>query len=127
MKLLQRFSSLAHAEMTAVLMRNKGILVTVSDKYTYNNISTAYNVATSIGLWVVIDDQYDDAINLLSNPDYIPKLQLTEEEMHIIEADVSNTQSNWMESASSIILTVIFGGILLVMISYVIYHLLVNG
>ncbi len=48
--------------------------------------------ALKVGLWVVLDQQYDDALKLLENPEHVPAYQLSDEEMDSIKATAINDQ-----------------------------------
>jgi hypothetical protein len=43
-----------------------------------------------IGLWVIFDEQHDDAVQLMDNPDHIPRQILTSAEMNKIKPSAAN-------------------------------------
>ena len=65
-----------------------------------------------IGLWVIFDEQHDDAVQLLDNPDHIPRQIMTPEEMNKIKpsaADGSQQSNNKRtETATTLLLVVCF-------------------
>lgn len=55
--------------------------VTIVDPH---NIKPSKSGATRLGLWVTFDDQFEDAVQLLENPDHVPKRIITMAEMNEI-------------------------------------------
>ena len=68
MKLLTEFHTVDEAEEVGRLLEDKGVATFVSSKMT--NRYLIPTAAHRVGLWAVIDAQYDDAIKLLDDPDH---------------------------------------------------------
>jgi len=85
-------------------LRDKGILTHISTSQRGANASN--------GLWVVLDDQYVDALECLRNPDHQVENLLDEDRMQEIEA-ISSQQyedsiNNFLVKAFLSVLVVIF-------------------
>lgn len=83
MKLLEQYQSTYDAERVALELRRKGILAQVSDKFA--NPHSFASGAFKVGLWVIVDEQFDDAFSVLNDQDYEVQNPLTEVEMIAIE------------------------------------------
>ena len=66
-------------------LRQAGVMtrITMVDPH---NIKPSKSGAERIGLSVVFDDQFDDAVQLLENPHHVPKRIITPAEMNEIES-----------------------------------------
>jgi len=58
-------------------------------------MSASRTGALRIGLWVVFEDQFDDAVQFLENPDHVPHRVISWSEMQKIK---STTGDGWLES-----------------------------
>jgi len=67
MKLLRHYSHTSDAEDAARKLESKGILTHVTAKYS-QRLSRHMTGALKAGLWILIDDQYEDAREFLNNP-----------------------------------------------------------
>ena len=75
--------------------------------------------ALRIGLWVVFEDQFDDAVKLLEDPNHIPKRIIPLNEMSKVK---SSTQQSWLKSGKDLLensAAIIFGACLLGLVAYV--------
>ena len=117
MKILTDFTSVIDAEQCALDFRQKGILLHVASADSVrNNLESGAFKAT---VWVVVDDQYNDARELLNSPDHEPGLALSEEEMVRLEqagAEAFNRSIGNLLTGSLIFILVVTG--LLVFISH---------
>ena len=116
MKLLSQYYSVPEAEEASSILREKGILTHVSGK-----TSNTYRIITGavkVGLWVVLDQQYSDACELLKNRDHRVSTGLTEQELKEIEskAGVIVPPLNLTKIANGAMLAIVIG--LLVFILY---------
>jgi len=66
MKLLKHYSYVSDAEVDAARLEKRGVPTHVTAKYS-QNMSRIYTGAFKAGLWVLIDDQYEDAYKFLNN------------------------------------------------------------
>jgi len=51
-----------------------------------------------VGLWVVIDEQYQDALLLLRDPSYKVKIQLSLKEMKLLDERVNSANEKHLDS-----------------------------
>lgn len=84
MKLLRQYQYSSDAERVADKLRNRGILCHVSSKQSHS--LGPYSGVVSVGLWVVLNSQYRDALAVLDNPRHKVENPLAEEEMLELEA-----------------------------------------
>jgi hypothetical protein len=91
MKLLKFTQSLSEAQAITEALRMEGI-------YTFTSNDEAKRIdpigfatgVLKVGIWVVIDDQYEDAVALLKDPTHKPAHPLTSEEMHLLDEKRKN-------------------------------------
>ncbi|MFT6276262.1 MAG: hypothetical protein ACJAZ0_002367 [Halioglobus sp.] len=98
MKLICEFDNAHEADIAALHYRERGILTHVSSRY--SNGLRMITGATTVGFWVVLDQQYQDALVLKQDMEYQPVTALTEQEMTELEHLAKNT----LEDSSSKIL-----------------------
>lgn len=115
MKLLSEFESEEFAEKTSEDFRNKGILTYISsaDSKRLGSFKTG---ALKVGLWVVIDEQYEDALLLLRDPSHQVKVHLSSEEMQLLEDRVNSANKKYLDSFvnKALFIAVILGSILFI-------------
>ena len=65
-----------------------------------------------IGLWVIFDEQHDDAVQLIDNPDHIPRQIMTAAEMNKIKPSAANASqqpnNKLAQTATTLLLVVCF-------------------
>jgi hypothetical protein len=85
MKLVTLYVDPGDAVEASTRLRQAGVMtkITMVDPH---NIKPSKSGAQRVGLAVVFDDQFDDAVQLLENPDHTPKRIITSNEMHEIES-----------------------------------------
>lgn len=118
MKLITQYIDPGDATDANIRLRNAGVMTTVSSLDPHI-ISPSKTGALRIGLWVVFDDQFDDAVRLLENPAHVPKRVITIEEMNKIE---SASKLSMLRSGQRLLqktATIILGVCLLGLIAYV--------
>jgi len=79
MKLLQEFDNQVEGKAFASALLQKGIATHLAGAYSSN-----YRIATGttkVGVWIVLDDQFEDAIKLLSNPNHQVQNRLPDTEI----------------------------------------------
>ena len=86
MKLITYYADPAEASAARARLREAGVMTEVNSVDPHI-VKPSKSGATRIGLWVVLDEQFDDAIQLLENPDHVPKRIIALDEMN-------NTQSS---------------------------------
>ena len=87
MKLVTLYVDPGDASEARSRLRKAGVMAEVScvDPHV---IRPSRSGAERIGLWVVLDEQFEDAARLLENPDHVPKRVLTPEEMNKIDSSL---------------------------------------
>ena len=93
MKLLDQYHDISKATELALMLRNEGILTYISSKRSYELGSVRTGVF-KVGLWVVLDEQFEDAKKYLKNPNHIIGYKLSEEEMVALESEAEAAFSN---------------------------------
>ncbi len=73
-----------------------------------------------MGLWVVLDDQFQDAIELKGNSSHRPSVSLSEDEMAEIEA---LGQNHFEDSGAKILSAVGYTAAVMVLVGYILYVL----
>jgi len=125
MKLVTQFIDPSDATEANSRLRKAGVMteITSLDPHIMSNSRTG---ALRIGLWVVFEDQFDDAVQLLGNPDHVPQRLISLAEMKKIKstARVSRLESGQKKLAT--LATIIFSTCLLGLVLYVAIGLL-NG
>lgn len=84
MQLIEQYASLPDAQNAAIRLRREGILTHISSLNSYV-MSGLFTGAVRVGLWSVLDSQYEDACKLLANPEHIVTTGLSEDELVLIE------------------------------------------
>lgn len=123
MKLLDQFADINQANKLYVRLKGSGILTYVSSSGSYM-LSKTNTGALRIGLWVVLDDQYNDAKSPIRNFNHKVKCKLTEREMAELEQEANQAYlaSNkvMFEKAAAWLLS----AALLVFAGYIIYSVI---
>ena len=83
MKLLTEYETTSEADSASLRLELKGIATFVSSRNTLGFPPGTIG-PPGIGLWVVVDDQYEDAMALLLDPDHTVSNALTPEEIETI-------------------------------------------
>lgn len=76
-----------------------------------------------MGIWVVIDYQFKDAIELLSNPNHKVANPLTDEEISALEKQSSKYFSNLIDRIFNIVASTFLAGLLLSILGYILYNI----
>lgn len=91
MKLFKSFEDLSEAELVAMQMRHKGIMTYVANRNS-KNLGAMGAGPLQIGLWVVLDKQYEDARRFYENPDHVVSDPLTAEQMRQLDAQAEDAR-----------------------------------
>jgi hypothetical protein len=123
MQLITQFIDPSDATEANSRLRRAGVMteITSLDPHIMSSSKTG---ALRIGLWVVFEDQFDDAVRLLEDPDHVPHRVIPLSEMNRIK---STTDDSWLESGQkkmANLATLIFGACLLGLVVYVAIGLL---
>ena len=89
MKLLNQYLDPKDAATAREQLRFAGIasLVEAMDPH---SVQPSKSGATHVGLWVLVEDQLDDAIKVLENPAHVPAKPLSLREIDRLEARAEN-------------------------------------
>ena len=85
MKLLKEFTSISDAEVLVEKLRKKGVLTHISSTNS-NQLGGHATGAIKVGVWVVVSEQFNDAVAYLTNHKHMVSNPLSETEMDLIEA-----------------------------------------
>lgn len=106
MKLIENFDSSQDAEEISSKLRKKGIMTFISSQNSHR-ISRYRSGATTVGLWIVLPEQYADAIAVLKNKNHYVSKPLSQNEMYELEKHGFNKSSGtiiaWLVSTSLIL------------------------
>ena len=69
MKLIEQYTDLHEAQADAVQLEANGIAVHVSSSDSHS-LSKAQTGAYEVGVWAILEEQFEDAKALLNNPDH---------------------------------------------------------
>ena len=123
MKLITQYSDSHDAESVSGRIRRAGVMTVVSSKRSHT-LSSVRTGAFRVGLWVVFDDQYEDAIQLLENKDHKPRRVISLNEMMNMELNASKQLASvwkrFLENSAALLL----GGILMAILIYVTWGIL---
>jgi len=84
MKLLKHYSYASDAEEDAARLELRGIPTHVTAKYS-QSMSRLYTGALKAGLWILLDDQYEDAYKFLNNSKHKITTGIDQQEIHRIK------------------------------------------
>ncbi|WP_299878225.1 hypothetical protein [uncultured Cocleimonas sp.] len=113
MKLLEEFYDLSEAEEIANKLENKGILTFISSKRSLHQPMRLGGTLT-VGLWIVLNNQYSDAVSLLKDKKHIVTSALSPEEITTLkEQSKSATFSTFNNfiAYSILVICLILGGV----------------
>jgi hypothetical protein len=88
MKLIAYYENAGDADAAALLLRSRGILPYVSSQAT-KTLRGMIFASSKVGLWAVLDHQFDDAVLLLEDSDHEVSSGLSESEMLSFEDTAS--------------------------------------
>jgi hypothetical protein len=80
MKLVSQYPDLGEAENDSSLLEFRGIATFISNRRA-NRLNALPSIAYRVGLWVVLDEQLNDALKLLSNQDHAVSNPLSRSEI----------------------------------------------
>ena len=87
MRLVAKYSSDTDAKLASQRLESKGIATFISSKRSYR-LGALFTGAFHVGLWVVLDRQFEDARRLLEDPNHKVSMPLTSTEMIEIRSSV---------------------------------------
>ncbi len=111
MKLVRHFVDPAEASEVCARLRAAGIMSEVNSLDPHV-IKPSKSGSVRIGLWVIFDEQHDDAVQLIDNPDHIPRQIMTAAEMNKIKPSAANASqqpnNKLAQTATTLLLVVCF-------------------
>ena len=84
MKLLEQYRHVTSAEQAADVLQSNGIPCHISGRFS-RHLGGYFTGAFKVGLWVLVDEQFDEARKLLADPSYRVKNPLTKEQQHLLQ------------------------------------------
>ncbi len=104
MKLIENCNFSGNLSEVAHFLTESGILVSTTDDYATipGKSYVARNI--KIGIWVHLDNQYEDALALLENRQHVVKNPLTHTEMQSLKSEAKTYLSNAVEKAIKVLL-----------------------
>jgi hypothetical protein len=88
MQLLTQFIDPVDAAAVKARLVDAGIMVK-SKSVDPHIIQPSKSGSQRIGLWIVFDDQFDDAVQLLQDPDHVPQRVISRDKMRALESSVT--------------------------------------
>jgi hypothetical protein len=116
MKLVDQFIDPNMATAARVRLRIAGIASHV-DTMDPHNIQPSRSGETRIGLWVIDDEQHEDAIHVLTNPEHKPRRVYSLDEISKLEASAEK-KPGVPRRPGDIALTLLLAGGLLALVVY---------
>lgn len=93
MQLIAKYLDLMEAEADALRLRHRGILTHISSKHSFST-SGYITGAFEVGLWAVLDSQYQDACSYLADENHEITSGLPEDELLQFEAETNQSAYN---------------------------------
>ena len=93
MQLLTQFLDPGDAASARRQLREAGIMIEINSVDPHI-IQPSKSGSQRIALWVVFDDQFDDAVKLLQDPGHVPTRIISEIEMDALEAEHETSPRN---------------------------------
>lgn len=121
MRLLRKYLAAEDAYAAQSMLREHGILSSVFGSEAKR--MSVFTGTMEVTLWVLIDEQFNDASALLENENHHVSSALTEEQIQELEA---NSQRNASEAINKVGVW-FFGSIIIIIVLYVAYGILTEG
>jgi hypothetical protein len=97
MQLLTQFIDPVDAAAAKARLTDAGIMVK-SKSVDPHIIQPSKSGSQRIGLWIVFDDQFNDAVQLLQDPDHVPQRVISRDEMRTLELSATKSEKSWLPS-----------------------------
>lgn len=88
MKLLKHFSSPIEAQQVSDMLREKGIATQVTGADDLGGIAQLSRKPGRSKLWVMLEEQFDDAQRLLEDPEHRVERPLPPEQIELLDQDI---------------------------------------
>lgn len=119
MKLIREYNDANEAEIISNSLREKGVMSTVTSADS-QRLGRFKSGSLKVGLWVMFEEQLNDAVQLLENPDHQPEYKIPLDEIHRIEAEAKIRHEKSLNRIIEKSAAYILGGGLTLLIIYVI-------
>jgi len=117
MKLVTQYFDLNEAEKENQRLRQSGVMTVVLSKK-LSRLGAKFSGHYKISLWVVFDDQFEDARQLLENKNHLPQRVISQKEMEDVEhsskKDFSMFEQTFIRNAAIILM----GFLLMALLAY---------
>ena len=104
MKLIRNFHYVEEAEQIAEQLRQQGIVTHISSK----GLHGYFKVAIKVGLWAVLDEQYEDALKFIADPAHTITSGLTPDQIEMLQQEASGSTFEMKNNA------ILYGVILII-------------
>jgi len=118
MKLITEYDELSKAEEISDRLRRAGVMTVVTGKNSFR-LSSSKTGVLKVGLWVVFDDQYKDAILLLKNRKHKPFRKLSLKEINDLDESAKRKLSFSGKKIFEKIAVFITSSIIILLVIYV--------
>ena len=88
MKLLQRFSSPIEAQQACDFLRQHGIAAQVTGADDLGGVAQLSRKPGRSKLWVMLEEQHEDALRLLEDPEHRVEHPLEPEQIELLDQDI---------------------------------------
>ena len=119
MKLLHRYLDPADAAADRARLREAGI-ASLLESVDPHSAQPSTPDEIHVGLWIVVDEQFEDAYRLLAEPGYVPRRVLSPAQLQQLEASAEQ-RSKWSKRFSGTVLTLLFFAGLLALIVFTVF------
>ena len=117
MKLVTQYFDLNEAEIENQRLRLSGVMSVVLSKK-LSRLGARFSGHYKVGLWVVFDDQYEDARQLLENINHVPKRVISQKEMEEIERSSKSGFSMFEQTFIRNAALILMGFLLMALLAY---------
>ena len=121
MKLVTQFIDPGEASETNRRLRRAGVMTTLTG-YDPHIVRKAEAKTFRIGLWVVFDDQFEDAVRLLEDPGHLPRRVVSRDEMNRLDRDALKAPTKSSAATRRWRGRLIVACVLLVLAAYLFYR-----
>ncbi len=119
MQLLTLVHSLDEANKIARKLKEKGIATFISSGETARMTNTPIFGIVKVGVWIVLDYQYEDAVEVMKNPDHEVAQPLGPSELAQLSKDTPKPYSTASKKFIYLVIKVVIAVVVLCVVAYV--------
>lgn len=113
MRILSQYQTAYEADDVACMLEDRGIAAFVSGRYE-EWAGSFFRGPAAAALWVVLDEQYDDATRLLADPDHEVEIALSISEIQSLKLSIDRSHDAkwlpvWVKVAIFLVLILMVG------------------